>query len=202
MNPSMEIYDHLIAENIKKSYCNIQLENTGTFSVMSYNVLSSSYAAPRMYPYCPKEYLDWETRGQSIINEINDYECDVICLQEVEMEAFLEFFSPKLETKGYIGIFAPKSRARTMSDTKRRLVDGCAIFWKTEKFTLVSQELIEFNQLAIKNNAGCQDMLNRVMIRDNIGLFAVLKTTAAAWQDGKFLRFFKFVAFTINSLSL
>ncbi|XP_057338507.1 CCR4-NOT transcription complex subunit 6-like [Microplitis mediator] len=155
-----------------------------TLSVMSYNVLSSSYAAPKMYPYCPKEYLDWETRGQSIINEINDYECDVICLQEVELEAFLGFFSPKLEINGYIGIFAPKSRARTMSDTKRRLVDGCAIFWKTEKFTLVSQQLIEFNQLAIKNNAGCKDMLNRVMTRDNIGLFAVLKTTAAAWQDG------------------
>lgn len=103
---------------------------------MSYNVLSSSYAAPEMYPYCPKEYLDWETRGQSIIDEINHYECDVICLQEVELEVFLRFFSPTLEVKGYDGVFAPKSRANTMSDAKRRLVDGCAIFWKTGKYAL------------------------------------------------------------------
>ncbi|XP_057331515.1 CCR4-NOT transcription complex subunit 6-like-B [Microplitis mediator] len=71
-----------------------------------------------------------------------------------------------------------------MSYAKQRLVDGCAIFWKTEKFTLVTHEVIEFNLLAMENHAGCEDMLNRVALRDNIGLFGLLKTTAAAWQDG------------------
>ncbi|XP_057338865.1 CCR4-NOT transcription complex subunit 6-like [Microplitis mediator] len=118
------------------------------FSVMSYMVLSSSYVAPEMYPYYSKEYLDWETRGQSIIDEINYYEYNVICLQEVELEVFLQFYSPTLKAKGYDGVFAPKSRAKTISDAKRRLVHVCAIFWKTRKFTLISQQLIEFNQSA------------------------------------------------------
>ncbi|XP_014296880.2 CCR4-NOT transcription complex subunit 6-like [Microplitis demolitor] len=154
------------------------------FSVMSYNTLSSSYASPQRYPYCLEDCLNWETRGQSIINEIEYYNCDVLCLQEVENKVFHEYLLPALETLGYSGVFAPKSRAKTMSSAKQRLVDGCAIFWKTEKFTLIAHELIEFNLLAMENHAGCDDMLNRVALRDNIGLFGLLKTTAAAWNDG------------------
>lgn len=37
---------------------------------------------------------------------------------------------------GYAGIFSPKSRAKTMSEEDRRFVDGCAIFWKYDKYAL------------------------------------------------------------------
>ena len=36
--------------------------------------------------------------------------------------------------------------------------------------------MIEFNQLAIKNSGGDEDILNRVMTKDNIALAAVFKT--------------------------
>ncbi|KAH0534714.1 hypothetical protein KQX54_007241 [Cotesia glomerata] len=100
---------------------------------MTYNVLSSSYATPTMYGYCPREYLDWQVRGQNVMSEIYQYNNDIICLQEVEMEQFDCFFLPNLQNMGYEGVFAPKSRASTMSEPKRRLVDGCAIFWKINK---------------------------------------------------------------------
>lgn len=44
-----------------------------------------------------------------------------------------EYFMPSLEKHGYDGIFSPKSRARTMSEAQRRLVDGCATFYKKDK---------------------------------------------------------------------
>jgi CCR4-NOT transcription complex subunit 6 len=46
---------------------------------------------------------------------------------------FYNFFRPELKTDGYYGIFSPKSRAKTMGETERKYVDGCAIFFRTSK---------------------------------------------------------------------
>ncbi len=43
------------------------------------------------------------------------------------------------------------------------------------RFTLMEQYLIEFNQLAMAHAEGSEAMLNRVMIRDNIGIAALLE---------------------------
>lgn len=51
------------------------------------------------------------------------------------------------------------------------------------RFTLVKERLIEFNQLAMANHDGSEDMLNRVMTKDNIGLAALLETKEAAWEN-------------------
>lgn len=50
---------------------------------------------------------------------------------------------------------------------------------------LVKEHLIEFNQLAMANSEGSDNMLNRVMPKDNIGLAALLKTKDEAWENGK-----------------
>lgn len=54
-------------------------------------------------------------------------------LQEVETDQFYNFFLPELERDGYEGIFSPKSRAKTMNESERKYVDGCAIFYRTAK---------------------------------------------------------------------
>lgn len=55
------------------------------------------------------------------------------------------------------------------------------------RFALVKEHLIEFNQLAMANSEGSDNMLNRVMPKDNIGLAALLKTKEAAWENGKLI---------------
>lgn len=122
----------------------------------------------------------------------------------METEQFYNYFLPELKRDGYDGIFSPKSRAKTMAESDRRYVDGCAIFYRTAKylisfiifqrelynddaikrFSLVYDHLIEFNQLALANAEGSDDMLNRVMTKDNIGLAALLETKEAAWSNG------------------
>jgi CCR4-NOT transcription complex subunit 6 len=52
------------------------------------------------------------------------------------------------------------------------------------RFTLVKEHLIEFNQLAMANAEGSDDMLNRVMTKDNIGLAALLETKEGAYENG------------------
>ncbi|KAG8034933.1 hypothetical protein G9C98_008009, partial [Cotesia typhae] len=161
-----------------------QLRPSVVFSAMTYNVLSSSYANPSMYGYCQPEFLDWQVRGNNVLLEIYRFMSDVINLQEVEMEQFENFFLPHLQTKGYHGQFTPKSRVLTMSEPKKKLVDGCAIFWKAQKFSLVSVKGISYRDLVMQNTARSEDMMNRVCNRDNIGILAVLKTTTDAWTYG------------------
>ncbi|CAG9787099.1 unnamed protein product [Diatraea saccharalis] len=170
----------------------------GIFTVMCYNVLCDKYATRQMYGYCPSWALEWDYRKKGILDEIRHYSADIISLQasiiilisvlvffEVETDQFYNFFLPELKQDGYDGIFSPKSRAKTMSESERKYVDGCAIFFRSAKFALVKEHLIEFNQLAMANSEGSDNMLNRVMPKDNIGLAALLKTKEAAWENGK-----------------
>ncbi|EGT40060.1 hypothetical protein CAEBREN_19479 [Caenorhabditis brenneri] len=146
-----------------------------TFTVLCYNVLCDKYATVNQYSYCPSWALNWEYRKTLIIKEIRTYEADVITLQEVETEQYRALFYTELKNLGYNGIFAPKTRAKTMGDEERKYVDGCAIFWKTDKFDMDKHHVFEFSTIAMAKASGSENIINRVMPRDNIGLCAVLK---------------------------
>ncbi|CAB1315876.1 unnamed protein product [Coregonus sp. 'balchen'] len=153
------------------------------FSVMCYNVLCDKYATRQLYGYCPSWALNWEYRKKSIMQEIMNCNADIISLQEVETEQYYNYFLPELKDQGYEGFFSPKSRARTMSECDRKHVDGCAIFYRTEKFSLVQKHTVEFNQLAMANSEGSEAMLNRVMTKDNIGVAALLEVRKEMMEE-------------------
>ncbi|XP_069508747.1 CCR4-NOT transcription complex subunit 6 isoform X1 [Ambystoma mexicanum] len=148
---------------------------TALFSVMCYNVLCDKYATRQLYGYCPSWALNWDYRKKSIMQEIMSCNADILSLQEVETDQYHSFFLFELKEHGYDGFFCPKSRARTMSEQEKKHVDGCAIFFKTEKFTLIQKHTVEFNQLAMANSEGSEAMLNRVMTKDNIGVAVLLE---------------------------
>jgi CCR4-NOT transcription complex subunit 6 len=52
------------------------------------------------------------------------------------------------------------------------------------QFVLIKEQLVEFNQLAIEHANGHEDMLNRVMTKDNIALAALLHTREPCWENG------------------
>ncbi|KAI1703847.1 endonuclease/Exonuclease/phosphatase family domain-containing protein [Ditylenchus destructor] len=154
-----------------------------TFTVLCYNVLCDKYCTSNLYSYCPQWALNWEYRKQYIIKEICHYDADIITLQEVGTEQFRQLFQPKLEAVGYAGVFFPKSRSKTMNEEERKYVDGCAIFWKYDKFEMVCNELIEFSKVAIEKAQAHENMLNRVMPRDNIALTAILRIKEALYNN-------------------
>ncbi|KAM9030253.1 CCR4-NOT transcription complex subunit 6-like isoform 2-T2 [Ara ararauna] len=152
-----------------------QILPSASFTVMCYNVLCDKYATRQLYGYCPSWALNWEYRKKGIMEEIVNCDADIISLQEVETEQYFTLFLPALKERGYDGFFSPKSRAKIMSEQEKKHVDGCAIFFKTEKFTLVQKHTVEFNQVAMANSEGSEAMLNRVMTKDNIGVAVVLE---------------------------
>jgi CCR4-NOT transcription complex subunit 6 len=149
--------------------------NTSIFTTMCYNVLCDKYATRQYYGYCPAWALTWDYRKKLILEDIKNFNADIIALQELETEQFYNFFLPELKQYDYDGIFSPKSRAKTMSEQDKKHVDGCAIMFKTSRFQLVKDYLVEFNQIAMATAEGSEDMLNRVMTKDNIGLAALLE---------------------------
>lgn len=60
-----------------------RLSSSGTFTVLSYNILSEAYATSELYSYCPSWALAWTYRRQNLLREIVGYRADIVCLQEV-----------------------------------------------------------------------------------------------------------------------
>lgn len=67
------------------------------------------------------------------MTEIQQLNPDILCLQELEAAQFEGCFHPELSNQGYHGGFYPKSRSKTMNEKERRTVDGCAIFYKSQR---------------------------------------------------------------------
>lgn len=106
---------------------------TETLSALCYNILCEKYATERLYGYTPSWALSWDYRKELILTEIMNYDTDFLCLQEVDIAQYEDYFVKHLQGQGYEGIYWPKSRYKTMSDADRRQVDGCATFYKADK---------------------------------------------------------------------
>jgi mRNA deadenylase 3'-5' endonuclease subunit Ccr4 len=155
--------------------------NAAAFTVFCYNVLAESYALPDRHPYCPQWVLLWSYRRQRLLREILSYDADVVCLQEVESKQFEDFFKPEMARAGYDGIYQAKSRARTMADWGK--VDGCPLFFKTSKFTMIEHSFIEYQQVAMTKHREFDndpDCLQRMIRRDNVAVIAVLRLKGVA----------------------
>eukprot|EP01125_Pyxidicula_operculata_P015564 TRINITY_DN5297_c0_g1_i1.p1 TRINITY_DN5297_c0_g1~~TRINITY_DN5297_c0_g1_i1.p1 ORF type:complete len:513 (+),score=98.64 TRINITY_DN5297_c0_g1_i1:658-2196(+) len=147
--------------------------------VLCYNILAESYAAGGRINYCASWALSWDYRKHRILKEILLNEPGIVCLQEVECLQFQAFFLPEMKSRGYTGKYHPKSRWRTMDETAKKTVDGCAIFWKCELFNQVSigdEELIEYQAIALrKHDSIGSSGINRLMNKDNIAIAVLLE---------------------------
>ncbi|MCD7458217.1 Carbon catabolite repressor protein 4 3 [Datura stramonium] len=112
------------------------------FTVVSYNILGDRNVSNHgdLYRNVPPAYLDWDHRRRVICEELLELNPDIICLQEVDKYNDLLNI---LEKAGYLGSY----KRRTGSS-----VDGCAMFWKADKFQLLEGESIEFRQYGLRDN--------------------------------------------------
>ncbi|CAA7039745.1 unnamed protein product [Microthlaspi erraticum] len=113
------------------------------FVVLSYNILADYLANDHwrnLYFHIPRNMLSWGWRKSKIVFELGLWSADIMCLQEVDKFQDLE---EDLKLRGYSGIW----KMRTGN-----AVDGCAIFWRSNRFKLVHEESIQFNQLGLRDN--------------------------------------------------
>ncbi|XP_023219970.1 protein angel homolog 2-like isoform X3 [Centruroides sculpturatus] len=128
------------------------------FTLMSYNILAQKLLEDNslLYCHCEPNILDWEYRSKNLLQEIQELQCDIICLQEVQDDHYYNLFKPFLENLGYYCLYKKR--------TSTNKWDGCAIFFKTNMFSLVDYHLVEFYRPGIP-----------LLDRDNVAIIALLK---------------------------
>jgi mRNA deadenylase 3'-5' endonuclease subunit Ccr4 len=94
------------------------------FTVVTYNVLATSYIKPHWYPFTPSEILNPQHRIPAVAEHLARLHADILCLQEVEDPMFVAIMR-RLSLLGYVGEFTQKGLGRP---------DGCATFIQTSSF--------------------------------------------------------------------
>ncbi|KAI3830125.1 hypothetical protein L1987_04259 [Smallanthus sonchifolius] len=155
-----------------------RVSSMGNFTVLSYNILSDTYATSDLYGYCPSWALSWPYRRQNLLREIVGYRADIVCLQEVQSNHFEEFFSPELDKHGYQALY--KKKTAEVFNGSVMTIDGCATFFLRDRFSHVKKYEVEFNKAAqsltdaLVPSAQKKTALSR-LVKDNVALIVVLE---------------------------
>ncbi|CAK9436149.1 uncharacterized protein LODBEIA_P07070 [Lodderomyces beijingensis] len=146
------------------------------FSVMSFNLLSRHYIWPHVYKDLSSEYLDWNGHRFPLINKtIQQFQCDIICLQEMEYHLYKHFWSKQFPSSEYTSFYVQKSSIfQSNKDDKR---DGVGIFVNATRFDVLKEKRINFGQLILKDKKKYQytkDLMNRLLPRNTVALILKL----------------------------
>ncbi|KAI3454902.1 hypothetical protein Pfo_011565 [Paulownia fortunei] len=120
--------------------------------IVSYNILGIENATkhPELYRGVLPKYLDWEYRKKLLCKEVKGYQASILCFQASLCSSWrfneVDHFDDLNEILGKDG-FRGLHKARA-GETR----DGCAVFWKSELFTLLHEENIEFQRFGLRNN--------------------------------------------------
>ncbi|CAK9103165.1 Carbon catabolite repressor protein 4 homolog 1 (CCR4 homolog 1) [Durusdinium trenchii] len=146
------------------------------FKVMNWNVLADLYANETAYPYCEKWALSWDWRKHLIMKELKSMAVDIITLQEVQKDAYDDWFRPQLLEAGYEGVFQQKKRDPIFHHGKY-IAEGCATFYKTSRFRRFDKQVIDYDRetsCEIPNTGDDQRCLQRLS-KGNIALAVMLE---------------------------
>ncbi|EAS05777.2 endonuclease/exonuclease/phosphatase family protein (macronuclear) [Tetrahymena thermophila SB210] len=116
-------------DNINKN--NQQLSNQ--ISITSYNILADLYTDPWYFPYCPKQYLNFDYRKWKIVEEIKLINSDIVCLQEADH--IEDFYYQQFQDLGYQIQYALKPYR----------AEGILVMFKKDKFKMISEHVINFD---------------------------------------------------------
>ncbi|NXD59086.1 ANGE1 protein, partial [Corvus moneduloides] len=127
------------------------------FRVMSYNILAQDLVEQGhdLYVHCHPDILNWNYRLPNLLQEIQHWDPDVLCLQEVQENHYWEQLEPTFKEMGFACFYKRRTGTKT---------DGCAVCYKHSRFQLISLSPIEYFRPGL-------DVLNR----DNVGLVLLLQ---------------------------
>ncbi|XP_077414325.1 protein angel homolog 1 isoform X2 [Vanacampus margaritifer] len=121
------------------------------FTVMSYNILAQDLLEANMelYAHCPLEALDWNNRCRMLLEELQKWKPDIVCLQEVQENHYQAQLYPFLTEMGYNCVYKRRTGNKT---------DGCATCYRSSCFSEVSVTPVEFfrpqTELLDRHNVG------------------------------------------------
>ncbi|GKV51970.1 hypothetical protein SLEP1_g58581 [Rubroshorea leprosula] len=149
-------------------------DDGSSFSVLSYNILADILAKNHLC--CPTWALEWEYRKQKLLKEINEYDADIICLQEVQENHYKDFFEPELRSRGYSALYKKKTNINELYSAEGYIYEGCAIFYRRDKFEV---NMKEEHSVAIVVVLGLKNGSTGCNHQSRICLLVLFKTSKA-----------------------
>ncbi|CAM6095623.1 unnamed protein product [Calypogeia fissa] len=155
--------------------------------IVSYNILAQVYVKSVNFPTSPRASLRWKNRSEAVVSRLLSLDADLLCLQEVD--EFDTFYKQALRRAGYESIYIQRGNQKR---------DGCCIFFRDSKVSLLTNEVIDYNDLVPPlpeddtqggiaedsggNNAQERGDLNDVRVRlqrDCVGIIAAFRPVDA-----------------------
>ncbi|XP_030644020.1 LOW QUALITY PROTEIN: nocturnin [Chanos chanos] len=119
--------------------------------IMQWNILAQALGEGMdSFVRCPLEALNWAERKYLILEEILTYQPDILCLQEVDH--YFDTFQPVLASLGYQSSFCPKPWSPCLDVENNNGPDGCALFFRRERFQLLNVSHLRLSAMMIKTN--------------------------------------------------
>eukprot|EP01120_Amphizonella_sp_Union-15-10_P013773 TRINITY_DN6489_c0_g1_i1.p1 TRINITY_DN6489_c0_g1~~TRINITY_DN6489_c0_g1_i1.p1 ORF type:complete len:311 (-),score=40.25 TRINITY_DN6489_c0_g1_i1:37-969(-) len=172
-----------IPSNIPWSKSN---EVVQTLSLVTYNILGKVYASPQWFPYCENAVLQFSTRSKLILQELQDLEANLICLQELDEFSFWE---SKLSELGYVAVYFGRSSKS----------DGCGIFYMPNKLKLQKHQGVNFPDKFDRIGLMCSfSLVQSKGIKNNT---IVVATTHLYWDNSRVDVQFQELKYFLDSLA-
>lgn len=108
---------------------------TVSLKIMTYNLLAQALIRRKLFPD-NGDILKWHKRSKIIFQELKDYNCDILCLQEVDYIQHKTFWRPELEKLGY----------QTKFNRGHEKNHGVSIFYRPKLFNLLDTCHIDFDK--------------------------------------------------------
>ncbi len=134
-----------------------------TFTILTYNCLASNLAETKYFPQTNPAHLNFSYRLKLFERELQSFNADIVCLQEMHKDDLHQWLSPFLSQLGYDnGTFAERG------GTKAK--DGVVIFFKRDKFKLIAH-----HRLSYFDSAQAQFPSQPALATYNVALFCLLQ---------------------------
>lgn len=116
------------------------------------------------------------------MNELDVYNADIICLQEVDYRVYEKLFCNYFENKGYEHHIHLKDKStKVFKINNDNIINGCVTAYKKSKFTNIEFKDIEIRQIisdkSVHKFGVTPPTFQKIMKRDEIMSVALLETT-------------------------
>ncbi|CAH8513401.1 unnamed protein product [Dicrocoelium dendriticum] len=151
-----------------------KLTSPREFRVLSYNLLADMYCSMeggrRIFRHCPEEYLDRSYRLPLLLRQLLSFNADFLCLQEVDASVFHRYLGPALRYSCNMdGLYLPKRKfsqdqdgsSCTPASSEGEKGEGCAIFYRTDRFKLIEENHVPSLMLYAETNPFVSELLKR-----------------------------------------
>jgi len=135
-NALLNLRKDFIANRDRRRHDDSDNQRDESIRVVTYNILADTNAFSPMaqewfYPYIDDtSIIEKERRFPHIVDELLQYDADILCLQEVDQFVYANLLKPVLTICNYQGYFSNKHGSS----------EGVAIFWSLDAFEAIEED--------------------------------------------------------------